>query len=249
MKARSNWRMMDIRLLCVGLLLMVTACTKVHPKAAVQPSPKDHQLSSATIAKLIAQLDSPEQSIRAEAVLQLHYSSGGVEIPREAVPSLIRLLQDPEFHVRDDAVSVLGEMGEDAKVALPAIMPLLRQEAPLVRRSAVDAIGNMGEPAKAAIPDIIPLLKHQDLGMRSSAVRTLSEIGKSKADVVLPNIVAVLSDREPYVRHAAIMALGNMESSAKAAVPELLKMRSNGDAATKNAVDYTLDRIQGSHPQ
>jgi HEAT repeat protein len=260
---------------------MVTACSKVHPKAAVQPSPKSNQ-PTPKIAALIAQLDSPKESIRANAVEELNLGHlSARDLPQEDIPPLISrlipLLHDPEFHVRDHAVSVLGRMGKDAKVAVPAIIPLLKQEVPLARRSAVRTMGEIGEPAKAAIPDIIPLLKHKDVGMRAEAVEALGKLGKSTPEAVLPEMTRLLNDREPYVRDGAIgalgeigksspdlvmphllkllkshdsrirgrtmMALANMRSAAKAAVPELLKMRSNDDVDSKDAVDWTLERI------
>jgi HEAT repeat protein len=322
---------------------MVMACSKVHPKAAVQPSPQDHQLSSAEIAQLIAQLDSPRREVRLTAMRRLDVSES--KLPQTVIPPLVRVLKDPNLAMRESALSVLGNMGADAKVAVPAIIPLLKHE-DYMGRSAAETLQKIGEPAKAAIPHIIPLLKHKDVGTRGAAVSAIGRLGKStpatvmrhivpllkdrepyiqaavidalpdtgepakasmpliipllkhkdyrvkssalgalavigkshaNANVLVPHIVTVLNDREPYVRDGAIdalgkigksspdlvmphllkllkspdsrdrghtmMALANMRSAAKAAVPELLKMRSNDDVDSKDAVDWTLERI------
>jgi len=61
---------------------------------------------------------------------------------KEAVPEIVRLLQDGDMNVRCSAIGALGSLA--AKEIAPEIVKLLRNAEPQVRWTAVEALGNLG---------------------------------------------------------------------------------------------------------
>jgi HEAT repeat protein len=227
--ARLTWQKWKFGLLTGCLMLILPACTIAKQEAL--PPPPTNQPSLSEIAMQIAQLSSSEPLVRANAVEKLsRLSSKELEgFEEEMIPDLILLLQDPDLHVQDDAISVLRDVGEKSKIAVPAVIPLLKKDIPLATRNAVDMLGEIGEEAKIAIPHIIPLLKHKDVGMRSSAVSALGHIGRSEPKKVVPYMAPLLKDREPYVREATVCALIHRigKSSTETIIPEFLSLVEN----------------------
>ena len=87
----------------------------------------------------------------------------------EAVPALVRALEDNEVAVRDAAAYALGEIAAEHKesalweTAGPALRKLLTEDPdPRARRSAACAIGHFGPLAAGARPDLEQALDHKD---------------------------------------------------------------------------------------
>lgn len=73
------------------------------------------------VQKLLANLNSPDTETRLHAIQAIeNLGPNGVE----AVPALIRLLDDKERNIRTLAAHALGKIGPDAKMALPALRKL-----------------------------------------------------------------------------------------------------------------------------
>jgi len=102
------------------------------------------------LQKLIRRLKSPHDVKRIHAGLLL--GRMGPEA-REAVPTLLELLQDESIQNRRLAAWTLGNIGQGAVEAIPALLVALRDTSEGVRkmaREALDKISPSGTPARVA---------------------------------------------------------------------------------------------------
>src|SRR6516162_3849713 len=102
------------------------------------------------LQKLIRRLKSPHDVKRIHAGLLL--GRMGAEA-REAVPTLLELLQGESVHNRKLAAWTLGYIGQGAVEAIPALLVALRDTDEGVRKMACEALEKInpsGTPARAA---------------------------------------------------------------------------------------------------
>lgn len=136
------------------------------------------------------------------------------------------------------------ELTVDGRTAAQLTLALTDPD-PDVRRRASDDLGKMNIHATKALPDLLGLVGNDpDDGVRTiaaDAVRKMYPLNGTDADkdryaaVVLNNLTAALSDRDPRVRMAAAAGLLNLKRRAAPAVPTLLV------AAADTTNDTNLD--------
>jgi HEAT repeat protein len=83
-----------------------------------------------------------------------------VQVAKESIPELIKLLKHSDVLVRSDAAGALGRIGESA---IPSLIPLLKDRHGDVRWAAARVLGRIGE---SAIPSLIPLSREGQLNVR-----------------------------------------------------------------------------------
>lgn len=130
-----------------------------------------------------------------------------------AVPPLIALLDDPEMTVREQAIYVLGRLGD-----VRAVSPLLSLlEAPDTRAwAAKSALANIGAPATAPLLD---LLAHGSATARAAAADVLGEMHAARA---VPALLALLDDENFTLRLAVVQALGTIGKPAREGIRQAL---------------------------
>jgi hypothetical protein len=69
------------------------------------------------------------------------------------VPSLIKMAEGPDAHVRQGACETLGHL--NSAEALPVLVRLLTHEDRWLRVKAAEALKNMGDTAKPVVPDML----------------------------------------------------------------------------------------------
>jgi HEAT repeat protein len=138
--------------------------------------------------------------------------------PREAVPILIDVLENPR--VRVSAAKALASFGPEAKAALPHLSKAFKDKDLDYRRAAIGAVCEMGQ---AAVPPLIQALDIDDQsgGNRRGICLALGRMGKDAKEAV-PRLIELLSSDNDH-RDAAAYALGGIGPDAKAAIPELIK--------------------------
>jgi HEAT repeat protein len=79
----------------------------------------------------------------------------------EAVPALVRALNDPEAYVRAPAADAIGNVGPAAKAAVHSLSErlLTAGEQVYVLRSVAAALGDIGPDAAGALPALQQALK------------------------------------------------------------------------------------------
>jgi HEAT repeat protein len=113
--------------------------------------------------------------------------------PLSAVPGLVSLLKDADPNVRMRTAKAMGELALELRRVLPALRAALEQTA----------------------------LNDGDDGVRAEAVRALLCAGPQPSTEV-PGLVDALRNEIDVVRFHAAMALGDLGSAARPAVPALI---------------------------
>ncbi|MBI3610093.1 MAG: HEAT repeat domain-containing protein [Nitrospirae bacterium] len=123
---------------------------------------------------------------------------------RRSVNALIRLLNDPNGHVRQTAALALGRIQDPSSAK--AIVDLLADQYVSVQESAIQALGLLKNPVVVA--RLIELLESDKPALRCNAIKV---IGKMKAAEALPKLAFCLKDEDPTVRRSAVEALSEFE--------------------------------------
>jgi HEAT repeat protein len=162
--------------------------------------------SSGQLQKYVSALNSDDKNIRQEAIRSLKQCEEGTwaAVPQEIIRPLVKALRQvlsknstdsamrllPNF--RQDAVTILGNIGPRAEAAVPQLLELLAEGgAANLREAAVTALGRIGTGAAAAVEPLLALLNP---GCRATfaarVARTLGEIGcaDQKVRVALVNL-------------------------------------------------------------
>jgi len=159
---------------------------------------------------------------------------------KDAVPALIKALDDwgyyvrhdsesmlDSIHVRDLAAQAIAQIGESAIPSLIETLTVYGNSESL-RANAAQLLGRIGPPAKEAVPALIKALSSENSGIQASASAALGEIGPAAKEAV-PALIKALSSENIRVRASASAALGQIGPAAKDAVPALTQTLSTDD--------------------
>ncbi len=97
---------------------------------------------------------------------------------REAIPALIKAIEDSDWEVRSWAAHALGEVGPDARDAVPALLKLITNREEGCRNSSCIALAHIGPPAKDALPALRNALKDPSKDVRHFANWAIEQIEK-----------------------------------------------------------------------
>jgi len=215
---------------------------------------------AADMAKLVADLKSPDSDVRRAAAKGL--SEMGPDAKASAPALVSALKNDKDLFVRRFAAQALGDVGAEPKTAVPALSAVLKEEdkKELVE-AAVTSLGKMGP---TAVPPLVDALKNKagaakkapkkgpvptdpTAFVRTKAAEALGNIGPG-AKAAVPALIGALNDRD--IRTEAAIALGNIGPDAKDAVSALqgaAKAKGNKkDKAFKEAVNEAIKKIQAT---
>jgi len=171
-------------------------------------------------------------------------------LARDAIPALVRALDDADPKVREACAHAVGLMGPEA---LPPLRRMLGHDDKYVRRNAIWAMGKLGPLALTALKDLCRALKDPDPRAASGAAQALGNLGSDGGDAVPPlaeamrgtnivlcrlaakalsqigppalaTLVAHLQHADPFVRGESALALGWMGAGARSAVPFLAQI-------------------------
>jgi CubicO group peptidase (beta-lactamase class C family) len=190
----------------------------------------------------------------------------------EAVPSLVRALEDQHAIVRAGAALALGKIGPNAKGAVPSLMNLLKDKSPAVREKAAGALGEIGPGASQAVDPLVQRLSDEDPFVNGMAAEALGKIGLDAVPALIralesdnaptrwcatialgkmgpdalpaaPALTRTVKDGDALVRWGSTVALGNIGKQARTAIPALLQALSDGDEDVRWGASVALDKI------
>src|SRR5262249_55080468 len=138
-------------------------------------------------------------------------------------------LRDADPLTREEAATVLGDLGPSAKEALPALHDLLKSDAGPLRLRAAMAVWKVGHEARETAPVLIAALRDGGRGQRLVILQTLGEMGPA-AEAAAPLLTGFLSDANASVRNQASLTLLQL---GPAAVPALVKGLEHDDAEVR----------------
>ncbi len=148
----------------------------------------------------------------------------------EVIMNLSRLLEDPAFQVRMSAVQAFVAMPAPADPTTKAvILGKLRNMTLKDPETNVKIWANMGIMGveQGVRPDLVLAIakycKDEDAIVRTQAATALGSIGP-KAQPALSTLIVMIGDEDPTTQAAGIWALGQLESAATSAVPQLEKI-------------------------
>jgi HEAT repeat protein len=140
----------------------------------------------------------------------------------------------------DAAADVLPEaLGDRASEPAALAAALAGHASAGVRAACAVALGALGPAGRGAVPSLFAALEDPSEAVRAAAAGALTALGPRAEDV--PRLVAVLGSADGYVAAFAAWSLGNLESGAQAAVPDLARALARDD--TNAVVAGALARI------
>ena len=134
----------------------------------------------------------------------------------------------------------LEELSKSSSTSVPYLISLLNNFDWYIRCKATRTLGELGEPAKGSIPKLILLLNDSDMSVRYASIDALGKMGKYDASVIPPLIHSLSSSN---TRLQSVRALGEMNESAKVAVPSLRLMLQDFELPVRRAAIEALGKI------
>jgi hypothetical protein len=162
----------------------------------------------------------------------------------KAGPALIEALKDQDADVRWLAAQHLGSIdpGEGVGQALCDVLEN-KQEETRVRASAAYSLGRIRADVRAALPALSEALNSEDALLGVNAAGSLIKIDPSSNEKSLKALLNGLKDNRSYVRHSAILALGQMGQDAREGVPELARALKDEDKWCRLSAVQALERM------
>ena len=152
------------------------------------------------IKQLIEELQSEDEADRRYAAEDL-----GELGAAEAIPHLVKALEDPSVGVREAATDALIAIGGEEVVR--AVIPLLYSENPPLRNYATEILEHTGKDAPG---EIMKLCESPSVDVRKFALDILGKIGEVQRLESLEPIIRCLQDEDVNVAGAAAEALGKI---------------------------------------
>lgn len=128
---------------------------------------------------------------------------------KNAVPLLVRSLDDSVADVRVAAAQTLGGLGASARDAVSQLTTLLNDPVTACRQAAVNALGAIGPEAAVATESLTKAVASDHRKVRAAACRTLGAIGCPDGSV-LNALVGAMNDKDAAVRSQAARSLGGL---------------------------------------
>lgn len=144
------------------------------------------------------------------------------------INTLFEQLKHPNPHLRERAMVEIAETRDETTIA--QLISILDHEDVVYRRAAVKALGVIG--IEAVPPLVEALLQSENVTVRGSAAKALAQVALNYPEepfplVGLQGLKMAIQDWNPVVHIAAVMALGQMGSSAFDILVEALNTTDN----------------------
>lgn len=164
----------------------------------------------------------------------------------EALPTLERLLGDPQVKIRFEAVAAIVAVQKDPRSLSSVLGTVLSDKSPDVRAAAIRALGDLGESGSQNVPHLLKLLEDPagrwhfytpDMAMpypvRHDAARALAGMGKD-ARVALAKLREMMTDdSDPLVCIAAAFAIAKLDNAPKDAMEYLIAAVQDDEEGTR----------------
>ena len=144
------------------------------------------------------------------------------------VDSLFEQLKHPNPYMQERAMISIAESRDESTI--PRLMAVLDETDVVYRRAAVKTLGVIGAEA---IPALVEALLHSDhVTVRGSCAKALAQIAVNYPELPFPDpglqgLKLAISDPNPVVHIAAVMALGEMGTPAYDILLESLNTTDN----------------------
>ena len=182
------------------------------------------------------------QELRREIVLALAHIGPGA---RDAVPALLKILEDDDATLQVGAAWALSKMG--AREVIPFLIkglskrddPQLSVMAPM---ALLPLIRDNDSLLGFVLPRVVELLGHESAAIRSEAAGALTAAGE-KAGSAVPALAAGLHDADPALRIAFLTALATIGSASVDALAEIEKLLADPVLSVRCAASHAIGKI------
>lgn len=176
-------------------------------------------------------LNDPDSAVRAAAGRAL----GRLGV-REAVPELIKALEDRVAEVRVVAAAALWRLPDPS--AVPVLLAHAKDSDPAVREWCALALGVAADPR--AVPELIRLLDDAERAVRLAAVRSLGRV--NRPDGLAPLVGYLESGkRDDEEKDEVVNSIASIEGSER--VKALVDLLSGADSKQKLRVIAALAKV------
>jgi HEAT repeat protein len=162
---------------------------------------------------------------------------------KEALP-VLRAMLKPSSPWRVQASVTLLRLQPDNKEALEMLIHSLQSTDANARQQASFVLGTLGSSARPAVPALRRALRDPVVLVRVYAAGSLWQLVR-ETETTVPVLMEVLKQKSagPYFRQQAASRLILMGPAAKAALPDLLKLRDDPDPSMHNWIRDAIQRI------
>ena len=130
-------------------------------------------VGSPAVPALVQTLTHESAWVRMGAVQALNFMHGA----EEAIPDLLKSLDDPEPAVRGCAAIALGDMRRQSQIVVPKLLESLSDTNSSVRASAARALALFEVEAYVAVPTLMELQNDPNAEVRKEASAALKKVG------------------------------------------------------------------------
>ena len=211
-----------------------------HPEAHAKPEVADaKQLLAGGLAKLPAaevaqRLGHADQRVRLEAQLAL------VRLGQAGLPLLqTAAMKGERLEARLHGLWGWGQLGRAKPDSLNAAVALLNDPLPEVRAQAAQVLGDAR--CAAAYEGLVAKLKDDSPSVQFQAALGLSKLGNKAAVEPIVEMLRTNDERDPYLRHAGVMALWRLNDEAA-----LQKAASDASPAVRLAALLAYRRLESA---
>ena len=172
----------------------------------------------------------------------------GPEARKDAVPGLMKILEDPKASKRGDlvnrAIDALWIIGPDAKDAVPLLLRALKNDNERVRLRAAETLGKIGANPAEVVPALCEVYSTIQWSGQERVIEAIGKFG-SCDEKVLAVLSKGLQDESSRVREQAGIALGKVGLDCPKATELLRAALRNPDMRVRDAVIESLSK----HPK
>ena len=196
------------------------------------------------VGALVALLSEPNLALESGREILLALAHIG-PAAREAIPALLKILEDETSRLRAGAAWALAKIGARQAV------PLLISELPKRDDSELNIVAPMAllllirdnaALTRIVLPRVVELLEHQSPLVRSEAASSLAGLGE-KAAAAVSDLAAGLQDGDPAVRGAFLAALGAIGPASNDALPEIENSLADPVFTVRYAASHAIGKI------
>lgn len=138
---------------------------------------------------------------------------------KDAVPEIMRTLDEYSIPARVHAADALSKIGADPEIIVPRLIEMLRDNDTWIRSTSIRALSRIGKPA---IPELIQAFITGNRMTILATAYTFARMGSEATDA-MPVLATALNNPDHKIRLRAAYALAQIKPEINEAVPILLK--------------------------
>lgn len=230
-----NYKRLALTVLLIGFLPQAASAQSEQVTIELRHGPID------VVPGVATELHSKDVSVRLSALRKLDDMGTGAA---PFVPELIKVVDGIHDGERQQALTILKNIGPEATAAVPILIQTL-EDKQYLRDRAIETLQAIGSEAKDAIPALLHVLEEGNT--TSNAEQALAAIGH---DAIAP-LIKSLNNKNPDCRRLCTSALGLVATDPKTnaadigelIIPALAKVLTDNNFEVEREAFFALEKI------